>query len=345
MKTIRWGLLSTANINRRLIPAIRGAKRGQLVAVASRDADKARAYAAEWNIPVSFGSYESMLSSDQVDAVYISLPNSLHAEWAVRALEAGKHVLCEKPFATKVEDVDRMIDAANRTGYVLAEGFMYRHHEQTRLVGDWVRSGRLGEVILVRSAFSFWMNNREGNVRLVSGLDGGALWDVGIYPISFSQYVFGGPPQWVSGQQRLGPTGVDESFSGQLVYGTTIAGTATDMGGVATTSALITCSFQTPFFANVEVHGTQGRIELTRPYVGIDSRERRITFYPIDGKPQKLKVKSINPYQGEVEDMHAVILDGKTPEISLQESRDHVRTAVALYAAAKSGQSVRLEPR
>jgi predicted dehydrogenase len=329
MKTIRWGLLSTARINRRLIPAIRGAKRGQLVAVASRDAEKARAYAAEWEIPTSFGSYEAMLASDQVDAVYISLPNNLHAEWTIRALEAGKHVLCEKPFATTIEDVDQMIAAARRTGLVLQEAFMYRHHQQTKLVGEYVRSGRLGEIVLVRSAFNFWMQNRAGNVRLEAGLDGGALWDIGIYPLSFSQYVFGGPPQLVSGQQRIGPTGVDESFAGQMNYGNA--------------SALISCSFQTPPITAVEVHGTEGRIELNRPFTGIHDRERKILFHPNDGKPETLKVKSIDPYQGEVEDMHAAILDGKPTEVTLQQSRDHVRTAVALYTSARTGQSQRLE--
>lgn len=330
MKTIRWGLLSTANINRRLIPAIRASKRGQLVAVASRDMQKSQAYAAQWEIPTAFGSYEAMLASDKIDAVYISLPNSLHAEWTVRALEAGKHVLCEKPFATTLQDVDRMIAAAHRSGLVLMEAFMYRHHAQTHLVGEWVRSGRLGEIILVRSAFSFWMQNREGNVRLESNLDGGALWDIGIYPLSFSQYVFGGTPRWVIGQQRVGPSGVDESFAGQMSYGSS--------------SALISCSFQTPAITSVEVHGTGGRIELTRPFTNIHSRERRITFYPNQGSPQSLKVQSIDPYQGEVDDMHAAILDGKAPEVSLQESRNHVRTALALYDSAKSGQPVSMEP-
>src|SRR5512133_3188347 len=118
---VRWGLLSTARINRRLIPAIRASKRGKLVGVASRALEKANAYAAEWEIPKTFGSYEEMLASDEIDAVYNSLPNHLHAEWTVRALEAGKHVLCEKPFAISVEEVDRMADASRKAGRVLQE--------------------------------------------------------------------------------------------------------------------------------------------------------------------------------------------------------------------------------
>ncbi len=146
---VRWGLLSTAHINRRLIPAIRASKRGELVAVASRSLSKAEDYAANWNIPVAFGSYQDMLDSGQIDVVYISLPNHLHAEWSIRALQAGVHVLCEKPFAITLEQVDQMIETSRQTEKVLAEAFMYRHHPQTKIVGEWVRSGRLGEIRLV----------------------------------------------------------------------------------------------------------------------------------------------------------------------------------------------------
>ncbi|RPJ44429.1 MAG: gfo/Idh/MocA family oxidoreductase, partial [Chloroflexi bacterium] len=167
MNAVRWGLLSTANINRRVIPAIRAENRSTLAAVASRDLGKGQAYAREWEIPRAFGSYEEMLGSDEIDAVYISLPNHLHCEWTVKALEAGKHVLVEKPFTITVKEADQMIAASRRTGRVLAEAFMYRHHPQTKLVGEWVRSGRLGEIRLLRAAFSFYMSNRTGNVRLL----------------------------------------------------------------------------------------------------------------------------------------------------------------------------------
>ena len=131
MNKVRWGLLSTANINRQVIPPIRVAERAELVAVASRSQASADAYAARWDIPRAFGSYQAMLDSGEIDAVYISLPNQLHAEWTIRALEAGVNVLCEKPFAITMDEVDAMIAAANRTGKVLAEAFMYRHHPQT----------------------------------------------------------------------------------------------------------------------------------------------------------------------------------------------------------------------
>jgi predicted dehydrogenase len=298
--------------------------------VASRDLAKGRAYAAEWGISKVFGSYEDLLDSDAVDVVYISLPNLLHAEWTIRALEAGKHVLVEKPFATKIEDADRMIAASHKTGNLLMEAFMYRHHPQTKLVGEYLKEGRLGDVMLVRSAFSFFMDNRAVNVRLASDLDGGALWDVGIYPLSFSQFVFNRLPQSVSGQQFIGETGVDESFTGQMNY----------PGGRA---AQITCSFRVPFFTSVEIHGSSGRLSFSRPFTNINAKEHEILFTPVNGQPQKLSVKAIDPYFGEVENMNSAFLEGAPLLVSLEESRNHVRTALALYESARLGKEISLE--
>ena len=177
METVRWGLVSTANINRRLIPAIRASKRGEMAAVASRSQSSADAYASKWRIPKAFGSYEAMLRSDSVDAVYISLPNHLHAEWSIRAMESGKHVLCEKPLAITLEEVDSMVKASEDTGCVLAEAFMYRHHPQTKIAGEWVRGGRLGDINVVTGVFNFKLENRD-NVRLVQEYGGGCLWDL-----------------------------------------------------------------------------------------------------------------------------------------------------------------------
>jgi D-xylose 1-dehydrogenase (NADP+, D-xylono-1,5-lactone-forming) len=329
MKTVRWGLLSTARINRSLIPAIRASKRGELAAVASRGLDKARAYADEWKIPRAFGSYEELLESDEVDALYIGLPNHLHAEWTVKALRAGKHVLCEKPFAVTVEEVDQMAAASRESGRVLAEAFMYRHHPQTKIVGEWVKSGRLGEISVVRAVFNFAMNNREGNVRMVPEYGGGALWDVGVYPISYAQYIMGEAPHWVAGSQYTGETGVDETFTGLLTYS-------------GNRMAQISCSFRTPFHMSVEILGTEGRLYMTRPFTRLEGSDRELTFYPAEGKPQKIRVPKKETYAGDVEDMHAAILDGEPAYISLDESRNHVRTVQALYEAANSGQVVKL---
>jgi len=178
MQSVRWGLLSTANINRRLIPAIIESTRGKLIAVASRSLKNAETYAKKWKIPSAFGSYEEMLDSGLIDAVYISLPNHLHAKWTIKALEAGLHVLCEKPFATSLQEVDAVTAARDKSDKVVAEAFMYRHHPQTKLIGEWVQSGKLGEITLIRSAFTYRMspNQRQEdnlNVRLVPEYGGG----------------------------------------------------------------------------------------------------------------------------------------------------------------------------
>lgn len=323
---VRWGLLSTANINRRLIPAIRASQRGELVAVASRTQERAEAYAAEWGIEKAFGSYDAMLSSGAVDAVYIGLPNHLHAEWTVRALRSGLHVLCEKPFTITLKETDDVIEAAAETGKIVAEAFMYRHHPQTKLVRQWLQDGRLGDVQLVRGVFNFALHNRD-NVRLVPEYGGGSLWDVGIYPLSYAQLVYGAAPLRVMAMQSVGASGVDELFVGQMQYG----------GGRV---AQIASSFRTPYHTSIEIVGSTGRIYLSRPFTGVE--DGIVTFYAADGEAQVVEAPQEPLYLGEVEDMHAAILDGAAPEISLQETRDHVRTALALYAAARSGQPVTL---
>jgi len=327
MDTVRWGLLSTAAINSRLITPIRLSKRGVLAAVASRDEAKAKSYAQTWEIPLAFGSYQSMLDSGQIDAVYISLPNHLHAEWTIRALNAGVHVLCEKPFAITLNEVDRMIAASQRSGRVLAEAFMYRHHPQTKLVGEWVKSGRLGEISAVRGVFNFAISGRD-DIRLAPAMGGGSLWDVGCYPLSFAQYVYGEAPQDVFGMQWTGDTGVDETFAGQMQY-------------TGDRMAQITCAFRTPFYTQFEIIGTLGRIVVERPFTN-QQDSPFFTVYPKEGQPNKILVPLVELYQGEVEDMHAAILDGAKPYLTLQETRNHVRTLLALYESAASGEAVKL---
>ena len=329
MTKIRWGLLSTANINRRLIPAILASKCGELVAAASRTQKNADAYTQKWEIPTAFGSYQEMLDSGAIDAVYISLPNHLHPEWTIKALNAGVHVLCEKPFALTVSEVDQMIDAARKNDRVLAEAFMYRHHPQTKIAGEWVRSGRLGEITLIQSVFNFHIEKRANNIRLNPIVGGGSLWDVGVYPLSFAQYIAGGTPFWVSGCQWVGETGVDETFVGQ-------------MGFSSGCLAQISSSLRTPFYTYASFIGTQGRLELTKPFVGLDNN-RQMVFYSKDGESEEIPVPEKNLYLGEAQDMHAAILDGAPTYLSLEETRNHIRTTTALYESAKIGQVVQLE--
>jgi predicted dehydrogenase len=337
MNTVRWGLLSTAKINRALIPAIREAKQGKLVAVASRSLDTAQNYARKWKIPRAFGSYEEMLASGEVDAVYIGLPNHLHAEWTTNALNAGLNVLCEKPFATSLQEVDAVIAAREKNAKAVSEALMYRHHPQTRTVGEWVHAGKLGKITLIRGTFDYRMSpdkRKPGslNVRLVPEFGGGSLWDVGIYPLTFTQFLMGGPPEWVFGRQHLGPSGVDESFGGQM-------GFKTAEGEVL---AQISSSFNTPYHTFMEIVGTEGRLYVSRPFNKLDQTSQ-VVFTDSKGKSRKLRVPKKNLYLGEVEDLQAAILDGKQPLIGLDETRNHVLTALAFYQSASTGQVVKLE--
>ena len=324
MKKLRWGLISTANINRRLIPVIGQSERGELAAVASRSLESANKYAKKWDIPQAFGSYQEMLDSGEVDVVYISLPNHLHAEWTIKALRAGVHVLCEKPFAITLDEVDEMVAVSEQENLVLAEAFMYRHHPKTLMVKDWIESGKLGEIKGMFGAFSFYLED-DANVRMRPEYGGGSLWDVGVYPMSYAQFLMGETPQWVTATQTIGSTGVDTFFGGHLHY----------ENGVF---AQIMSSFKTSFITEVQIYGTKGRVHLPHPFTGEEDAE--ISFYPVNGEMERYVAPSKPLYLGEVEDMHAAILDGKPNLVTLEETRNHVKTVLALYEAAKTGKQV-----
>src|SRR4030043_1995687 len=187
---LRWGLLGTPRINRAFIEPIQSSKNSKLIAVASRSHEKAAEFAKTWGIPRFHSSYESLLSDPEIDVIYISLPNSLHAEWSIKALQMGKHVLCEKPLTTSLHDADAGIDVAQKTGKVITEAFMYLHHPQTMMVKHMVDNGEIGKLQLIRGSFCYF-NTRVGDVRFDPALGGGSLWDVGCYPIGFGGYLVG----------------------------------------------------------------------------------------------------------------------------------------------------------
>lgn len=323
--TLRWGLLSTARINRSLIPALRASSRSRLVAVASRGLDKAKAYAQAWQIERAFGSYEAMLESPEIDAIYISLPNRLHAEWTIRSLRAGKHVLCEKPLATRVEDVDAIAAAARETGRVVAEAFMYRHHPQTLKVQSLIAQGAIGEVRLVRGSFTFALTDRA-NVRMNAELDGGSVWDVGCYPISYARTMIGREPVEVFGMQFTGSSGVDETFVGTLRF-------------AEGTYAQFDCGFRAPFRMHIEIVGSEGVIVVPRPF----KPTARETIYIGKSSDQLEPLIVEGPellYLGEVEDLADAALNGTPPRISLQDSRANVAVILALLRSAREGRPV-----
>ena len=314
---LRWGLLGTARINRAVIPVIRESSRSTLDAVASRTIDRAREYAAEWGIPRAMGSYESLLEDPAIDAVYISVPNSLHPEWTVRALDAGKHVLCEKPLALSVAEVDEIARAARRAGRVAAEAFMYRHHPLTHAVQKAVLDGAIGELRLIRGAFTFPLT-RPADVRFDRALGGGSLWDVGCYPVSYACLLAGDSPSKVVGWQETTDAGIDIAFAGMLRFS----------GGLV---AQFDCGFRAVFRAEMEIVGTSGALRVDRAFrTGPDSRLLLTRGDQIESVPFEAEA----PYDGEIRDMESAALDGRAPRVTLAESRRTVETLTRLYTAA-----------
>ncbi len=322
-KVLNWGLLSTANINRALIPPLQASKRNHLLAVASRTPDSAGKYAREWKIPRAHGSYESLLADPEIDVIYNSLPNHLHAEWTIRAVEAGKHVLCEKPLALSVEEVDAIKAAARRHGRVVAEAFMYRHHPQTLKVQELLRSGSLGTLKLVRGSFSYILN-REGNIRSDPEMGGGSIWDVGCYPISYARSVIGEDPLEVFGWQVTGETGIDETFLGQMRFDQEVL-------------AQFDCSFIIPFHVFMEIVGSEGTLNIPEPYKpGIGEK----IYLTRGDKTEVIKIKGQELYIGEVEDMADAILLGHDTRVSLDDSRANIAVISALLESARSGRAI-----
>ena len=325
-QTLKWGLLSTAHINRAVMPALRSSSRNQLEAVASRELRTAQRYAKEHEIPRAHGSYEALLEDPGIDVVYISLPNHLHAEWSIKALQSGKHVLCEKPLALSVPEVDAMVQAATDSGRVLAEAFMYRHHAQTLRVQELVKSGAVGHLRLVKGAFPFTIH-RSRDIRLIPETGGGSVWDVGCYPISYARMVAASEPTDVLGWHMLGESGVDESFQGMLRF---------DNG----VRADFDCGFRSSYRTWMEIVGDEG--VLTIPNAFKPGRSETLTLTK-DETREAISINGEELYQGEVEDMADAILEGKQPRVSLADSRGNVAAILALLESARQVKPVRIQ--
>jgi predicted dehydrogenase len=322
---LRWGLLSTARINRDLIPPLQASKHNKLVAVASRNQQQAEAYAREWDIPRAHGSYEALLEDSQIDVIYNSLPNHLHAEWSMKALRAGKHVLCEKPMALTLAEMDAMSAAAKETGLVLAEAFMYRHHPQTLKVKELVDGGALGLIRLIRGAFTFMLTG-DRDIRLIPEMGGGSIWDVGCYPISYTRMLVGTEPLQVFGWQVQGPSGIDETFTGELRFA----------GDVL---AQFDCGFKSQLRWQMEIVGSQGTLHVPSPFKpGYNEK----LFLSREDQTETIIVPGQELYMGEVEDMADAVLRGKPQGVSLRDSRANAATILALLESAGRNQPVRL---
>ncbi len=319
--TLRWGILGPGRIAPRLVRAVATCERGVMTAVASRDAGRAADFAARHGIASSFGTYDELLASPDVDVVYISLPNHLHAEWTIRALEAGKHVLCEKPLALSVDQVDAVISVADRTGRIAVEGFMYLHHPQILRAVELARSGALGRLELVNGSFSFFLTYPD-DPRVDPAKGGGSLWDVGCYPVTFARRIADEMPDRVAAFARFDEREVDRTFIGQLRFPSGLL-------------AQFDSGFAAPDRERLEVVGSDATLVLGSPFLPEpEGPPPTLTLWRgRDATP--VDVASVDQYAAEVDDLTAAILDGTTPRMGLDFSRGTIATLVDLDDAAR----------
>ncbi len=271
-----------------------------------------------------YGDYESLINDPDIEAVYIPLPNSLHAEWTIKALEAGKNVLCEKPLAVTVSRGASMVEAARTHGKLLMEAFMYRFHPQTIWALEQVHAGRIGPVKLVRSSFSFniLLPPRPHDIRLQAGLAGGSLMDVGCYPVNFCRAVFGHPPVAVAARVHTPGAGeVERSANAVLDFGNGRFG-------------LIDSSFELPTREEAEIHGEIGSITIPAPFLPGNTETEVVLSLEEEGQTIHQHIAHIDQYRLEVEHFGACIRSGTQPAFSLAESIENLATLEAIYQSA-----------
>ena len=318
---VRWGVISTANIGRWAVnPAIQASRNGELAAVASRDEDAAREFAKEGGFPRSYGSYQALLEDDAVDAVYIPLPNSMHREWTIRAVQAGKHVLCEKPLALTAAECLEMDAAAREHGVKLMEAFMYRFHPRTERIIAMVRDGALGELEMIRSAFTFRLTEPD-NIRLIPELGGGSLMDVGCYCVNISRTLAGAEPIEVQATSQLAPTGVDARMVGTLRFPD---GVMAQFDSALTMERREVC----------EVAGTDAWLEV--PAVFLPGKGD-VAYTEDRGRDRRTEhiVAGADEYQLMIEHFAECILEDLPVRYGGDEAAKNMRTIEALYASAK----------
>jgi predicted dehydrogenase len=318
---MRLGIVSTADINRKVIPGAHASEKVELVAVASRDLARAEAYARTWGIERAYGSYEDLLAAPDIDAVYISLPNTMHCEWSIKAMEAGKHVICEKPLSRSAREVEEAFDVSERTGRLFSEAFMYRHNPQTTKLVELVRGGAIGELRLVRSAFSYSLYDAD-NIRLRTDVDGGSLMDVGCYCVSGSR-LLAGEPESAFGRAWTGPSGTDWVFTGSLRFA----------GDVL---AQFDCGTALPERDELEAIGSEGSLFLDDPW---HCNVPVIELRRGDGV-ERIELEPEDSYRLELENL-ADAIAGDAPLLLGRE--DAVAQARAIEALSRSSESGAVE--
>src|SRR3954468_9932758 len=320
---VKWGIISTADINRKLIPGAHASPKVDLVAVASRDKDRAEAYAREWRIERAYGSYDELLADPDIEAIYNPLPNTMHAEWSIKALDAGKHVLCEKPFSRHVDEVEASFDAAERNDRLLSEAFMYRHNPQTARVRELIDGGAIGKLRLVRSAFSYGLYDAD-NIRLRTDVEGGALMDVGCYCVSGSR-LLAGEPESVSASAWYGETGTDWVFTATMRFPGNVLG-------------LFDCGTALHERDELEAIGENGSLFLDDPWHCVEP----VIELRRDGGLERIEVEHADSYRLEIENLSDAINGSADPLLGRDDAVGQARAIEALYRSATTGLAVTL---
>lgn len=322
-RKVKWGVISTANIGRvAVIPAIQKAGNGELVAVASRGEQKAREFATKLNIPNYYGSYESLLAADNIDAVYIPLPNNLHREWTIKAAEAGKHILCEKPLALTGAECEEMATAAHQHGVKLMEAFMYRFHPRTQRVIELLRQDVIGPLQFVRATFTFRLT-KANNIRLQPELGGGSLMDVGCYCVNISRTLAGAEPVNVQAFANWGNSGVDEQMAGTLRFADGML-------------AQFDCALTLDRRQSYQAVGPQGHLQVASAFLP-GTGDATIAEYHGPEQIARHTIPGADEYQLMVEHFADCVLSDKPVHYPASEAAANMRVIEALYRSARNG--------
>jgi D-xylose 1-dehydrogenase (NADP+, D-xylono-1,5-lactone-forming) len=321
--SVKWGILSTADINRKLLPGADASPKVDVVAVASRDAARAADYARKWNIERAYGSYDELLADPDVEAVYNPLPNTMHTEWSIKALDAGKHVLCEKPISRHTADVEAAFDAAERNDRLLSEAFMYRHNPQTARLTQLVAEGAIGDLRLVRCAFSYSLYDSE-NIRLRTDVEGGALMDVGCYCVSGSR-LLAGEPESVSATAWFGDTGTDWVFTATMRFPGNVLG-------------VFDCGTALQERDELEAIGSEGSLFLDDPW----HCQEPVIELRREGGTERIELEPVDSYRLELEDLSDAIRGEGTPLLGREDAVAQARALEALHESATTARPVSL---
>lgn len=329
MNKVRWGILSTAKIGReKVIPGMQASAFCDIVAIASRDLENAQAVANKLHIPKAYGSYEALLNDPEIDAVYIPLPNQLHVPWTIKALEANKHVLCEKPIGLTASQAQQLLTAAKQKPILkVMEAFMYRFHPQWQYAKKMVTDGKLGKLKTIQSFFSYY-NDDPNNIRNQKDAGGGGMMDIGCYCVSLSRFIFGGEPQRAFGKVEFDDSfGVDQIASGILDFG---IGTST-----------FSCSTQLTPYQRVNILGTDAGIEIEIPFNAPTDASTKVWLHSKSGK-EEIVFDEVNQYTIQADLFSQSILNNTIVPTPLEDAVNNMKAIEAIFESSDKGQWINL---